>query len=132
MAGMSIQVTGLDAALRDLRATRQQLLPTLGRALHEEAKPVMQVSQDRYVPVDKGDLKASGTVHEPEIRGDSVSVELTYGGPGIEYAEVVHEDLTMRHPNGGSAKFLELPFLERANGMGERVGARAAREIGRG
>ncbi len=131
MATGIVTVTGLDAALRDVRAARADLLPALGRGLYWEAQPVMQRSQG-LVPVDEGDLRDTGTVHDPEASGATVSVELTYGGGAVDYAERVHEDLSMRHPRGGQAKFLEQPFLEAANGMGERVGALAAREIGRG
>lgn len=131
MAGGIVTITGLDAALRDVRATRAELLPALGRAMREEAKPAFDRSQG-LVPVDTGELRASGRLHEPEVRGGSVSVELSYGGPGTEYAERQHEDLSIRHAPGKSAKFLEVPFLETANGLGERVGARVAREIGRG
>ncbi len=129
-SGTIVTVTGLDAALRDVRATRAELLPALGRALRDEAGPVMAASQ-ALVPVDTSALKQTGTVHEPEIRGAAVSVELTYGGGGVDYAAKVHEDLGMRHPRGGQAKFLEQPFLEAANGLGERVGARVVRAIGR-
>ncbi len=125
-----IQITGLDAALRGIRTTRARLLPALGRALHAEAAPVFDRSQD-LVPVDTKELKKSGELHEPVIDGNSVSVELSYGNAATaEYAERIHEDLEMNHPRGGKAKFLEEPFLEGESGMGERVGARVAREIG--
>lgn len=125
-----IAITGLTEALRGLRATRAQLLPALGRALHAEAAPVFDRSQD-LVPVDTSALQRSGALHQPEIGGNSVSVEISYGDAATaDYAEKVHEDLSVRHMPGRQAKFAELPFVEGAKGMGERVGARVAREIG--
>lgn len=125
----SIQITGLAEALRGLRATRAQLLPALGRALHAEAEPVFVRSQD-LVPVDTTALQQSGELHKPEINGNSVSVEISYGNSGVEYAAAVHEDLAMRHKAPTKAKYLEEPFMAAEKGMGERVGARVAREIG--
>lgn len=126
----TITITGLDEALRGIRSTRATLLPALGRALHAEAEPVFDRSQD-IVPVLTEELKKSGELHNPVIAGNSVSVELSYGNAATaDYAEVVHEDLGMRHMPGKTAKFAEIPFLEGAKGMGERVGARVAREIG--
>lgn len=134
MAGRGvIEVQGLDAALRGINALPDKLLPALARALHDEAEQVMARSKE-LVPLDIGALQASGTVHEPEIAGGVVTQEMTYGrGDGTDaYAMVQHEDLSLRHPNGRQAKYLEGPALEAARGMGERIGNRAARELGRG
>jgi len=126
----SLEIEGLAAALRNVRATRATLLPALGRALHDEAEPVFARSQE-LVPVDTSALQKSGELHKPEIAGNSVSVELSYGnGATSSYAERQHEDLSIRHQSGKTAKFLERPFVEAASGMGERVGKRVAREIG--
>lgn len=130
MAGGIVMITGLDAALRDVRATRAELLPALGKALYAEAEAPFNRSQE-IVPVDTAALKDSGRRHRPVIEGSSVSVELSYGGPGLDYTERQHEDLSIRHAPGKSAKFLEIPFLEAASGMAERIGQRVAREIGR-
>ncbi len=124
-----IAITGITEALRDIRAARATVLPALGRALYAEAAPVFDRSQD-LVPVDTSALQQSGALHKPEIAGNSVSVEISYGDAGVEYAAVVHEDLSVRHMPGRQGKYLEVPFVEGAKGMGERVGARVAREIG--
>lgn len=42
------------------------------------------------------------------------TVEVTYSAP---YAVFVHEDLTARHPHGGSAKFLETPARQHRDQM---------------
>ncbi len=126
----TLVIEGLDAALRNIRATRATLLPALGRALTAEAQPVFARSQE-LVPVDTTALQKSGELHKPVIQGDSVAVEISYGNTETaHYAERIHEDLGMRHQAPTKAKFLEEPFLAAEKGMGERVGARVAREIG--
>ncbi len=125
-----ITVTGLTEALRDIRAARATVLPALGRALYAEAEPVFDRSQD-LVPVDTSALQQSGALHQPVISGNMVSQEISYGdATTAHYAEKVHEDLSVRHMPGRQAKFAEVPFVEGAKGLGERVGARVAREIG--
>lgn len=73
-----------------------------------------------------GTLRASGTVHEPEM-GRAIGVELSYGGPGSgaeDYAVVQHEDLTFFHTTG-EAKFLESVLNESHSTMGARIARRA-------
>ncbi len=127
--GMTSQVTGIDAALRDLRAMRAKFPAALGRALHAETQPIFDRSQE-VVPVDKGPLEASGKLHDPVISGDTASVEMAYGNAGVDYAVIVHEDLATRHASGKQAKYAEAAVVEGAKGMDDRLAARAAREIG--
>lgn len=59
------------------------------------------------VPVDTGELKASGKV-TPGPHG----AELSYtrvGADGYNVAARMHEDMTLNHPGGGQAKFVEQP-----------------------
>lgn len=81
------------------------------------------------VPVDDvegGDLRDSIRVSKPsKTKAGRLSVGVVAGGaplarlaserkrknPGA-YAHVQHEDLTLRHPGGGQAKFIESPVLE--------------------
>ena len=49
----------------------------------------------------------------PERVGDTVAVEIGFGGPAEAYAVVQHEDLSYRHPVG-QAKFLETAMDDRA------------------
>lgn len=57
---------------------------------------------DRDVPIDTGDLLASGRI---DVVGDEAVV--SYGDADSWYAPIVHEDLEAKHPHGGSAKWLE-------------------------
>lgn len=81
----------------------------------------------KLVPVESGRLRDSGRVTptaggavvgygfddgEYEIVGssgdDDAPVGRETGAPTYLYAEQEHEDLTLNHPNGGQAKFLEV------------------------
>lgn len=77
------------------------------------AHALLDASQP-LVPVEEGVLKASGRV----VR-DETGQAVTYGkdddgdgthAPSNQYAAIQHEDLTLNHPNGGQAKFLETPM----------------------
>ena len=87
--------------------------------LRQTAEEMMTESK-RLVPVDTGTLKGSGYV-EPVDMAD-LSVRLGFGGPAEPYALVQHEDLSLRHPGGGQAKFLEIPVNALAPKLTENVG----------
>lgn len=89
--------------------------------MEEFAQDVLLESSD-LVPVDTGTLRASTFIDKYEE-----SITFGYGGSNdlvnpktgqyaSEYMDIVHEDLEMRHPNGGQAKFFEIPLLAK---MGE-------------
>lgn len=83
----------------------------------------MTVSKEVYVPVDTSNLRQSGQVLLPEIKGSAVMVEMGYGGFAADYSLYVHEDLEAHHPRGGSAKYLEIPLKAATDGMGGRIAA---------
>lgn len=60
------------------------------------------------VPVDQGDLKASG-----KVSSEGLGAAVSYDGisrDGYDYGTRQHEDLTLHHPHGGEGKFLEKPM----------------------
>lgn len=67
------------------------------------AEVILTESKDQ-VPLDWGDLERSGniTTFEREL-----AVYISYDTP---YARRQHEDLSLNHPNGRKAKYLEDPF----------------------
>lgn len=96
------------------------LKPRLARELYREANDIMSDSKE-IVPVDTGVLRNSGVVLEPVIDDSGVYVEFGYGGAAKAYAARQHEDLTLKHKEGKSAKFLEIPMLARLKGMSKRI-----------
>lgn len=119
---MTVEITGLDTLDRILERMGPQAAAAIGSALYEEGTEVLNRSQD-IVPVDTGDLKASGMVTEPDVHGSHVEVIVGYGGPALDYALTVHEDMDAEHEEGTYAKYLETPALEAVVGMGERLTA---------
>jgi hypothetical protein len=117
---ISVEVTGLDKLIENLQQYGQKALQAIGAEMFIEAEATMTESKQE-VPVDTGALRASGTVLLPVITAQDVVVEMGYGGPAVNYAVFVHEDLTKHHPTG-KAKFLEEPVNRRASGMVERIG----------
>lgn len=94
---MSIRFTGSfdwdGADRRVYRATRRSLHGILKRTLERS---------NRLVPVDTSALRSSGYF---EIKPRSLEGEIGYG---TDYAMKQHEDMSLQHPNGGQAKFLEI------------------------
>lgn len=60
------------------------------------------------MPVDKGILRGSGYVTDPDVRPGRISVSMGYA---TDYAAAVHERLDAAH-TVGQAKYLEQPLLE--------------------
>lgn len=70
-----------------------------------------------------GSLRASGHVHEPVRSGRNISVELSYGGPSVDYAVHVHENPDAFHAIG-QWKYLESVLNESRAFMARRIAAR--------
>lgn len=111
--------------MANLRDIASRYPDKVARGLYEEAEIEMLESK-RRCPVRYGVLRASGTVHEPEIRGRNISVTMSYGGPGSgaeDYAIPQHENLEFFH-TVGEAKFLESVLNESEPYMAGRVARR--------
>jgi len=95
----------------------------MGRALYQEGWFIMGESKAKYVPVERGPLRASGHVLEPQKDQQGVYVIMGFGGPAVAYAVVQHERLDYKH-RVGQAKYLERPALKRATVMDKKIAAR--------
>jgi hypothetical protein len=98
----------------------------LGGELYREGEGIMTLSKQEYVPVEYAVLKDSGHVQLPKMSSRGVSVTLGFGGAASSYAVHVHERIfapsgrLVHHPIG-QAKYLEVPAMLRASGMGPRI-----------
>jgi hypothetical protein len=92
----------------------------LSQALYREAALIFEESQDE-VPLDTGNLRASGKLGLPQIQGNELVVEITYGGAAADYALLVHEDLERTYRNGKKSKYLEDPAKRRIVGLSGRL-----------
>lgn len=90
--------------------------------LLEVALDLQQKSMDE-VPVDTHKLQESCYVDDSKL--NDLVVEVGYDKNGeLKYALKQHEDLSLNHPNGGKAKFLEDPFNQNAEKYVEHIGKR--------
>ena len=85
-----------------LKAGRNSAIAIKG--LRQGGEVVLERS-NRYVPLEEGTLERSGRVTDDGEK----SVAVSYDTP---YAVKQHEDLSLRHPNGRSAKYLERALAE--------------------
>ena len=92
----------------------------LSAALYKEAATIFEESQDQ-VPLDTGNLRASGKLGLPQVQGNELVVEITYGGAAADYALAVHEDMERTYRNGKKSKYLEDPAKRRLEGMSGRL-----------
>lgn len=93
-----------------------QVRQAAARGLLLFGEAVMTDSKENFVPVDLGNLRASGHVRGPFFEAGDIAVRLGFGGPAVQYALIVHEDMTARH-TVGQAKYLELPVIQNAPKM---------------
>lgn len=116
---LRVEMSGAPTMRRLLRQLSDPavMAKVAGEALHRAGEAIIAEAK-RRVPVDTGVLRDSGYVLQPQMTPDGVVVEIGFGGPGAEYAIIVHEDLTMRHPSGGQAKYLESAIRDRASQTG--------------
>jgi hypothetical protein len=78
----------------------------------------------KIVPLDEATLQDSGkaAVDEEKLEG-----KVTFDTP---YAVIQHEDLTLHHPNGRKAKYLETPWRENAEKFAELIAFQIKRALG--
>lgn len=122
----SVHVRGFDRCQRRLREIAREMPEVAQRALRIEAEIEMGKAKER-TPVRTGALRASGRVEDlwPQL-----GVRWAFGGPAINYAIYVHENVHVYH-RVGQAKFLESVLEEAAPDLPDRVAARM-RELLRG
>jgi hypothetical protein len=123
MAQQTVSLTwsNLPQFRRALERYGVQKVARAGGALYREGERIMTAAKLR-TPVDTGALRSSGLVSAPVTVGQSITVTLSFGGPAVPYALIVHEDLTARHVVG-EAKYLEKSVREALPGLDARLAA---------
>lgn len=121
------EIKGIEKAQKKLKILPSTAIQAMKRFLVKESEGIMAQSKD-LVPVDEGNLRASGHVQPPKVNRNSVSIEMGYGGPAVDYAVIVHEDLTAHH-TVGMAKYLEVPFNQAKRGQRKRAADELEKEV---
>ncbi|HEY8394726.1 MAG TPA: minor capsid protein [Thermaerobacter sp.] len=101
---------------------RQAERAAAARGLKLAAEHLLQTSR-AIVPIEEGTLERSGvaSVDEPALRA-----AVAYDTP---YAVRQHEDLTLRHDAGRTAKYLERPMHSERSTMLALIAAEIRREL---
>lgn len=133
MADINFTFKGSQELTNRLKQLEKEAKRKAKAAILNESYRVMEDSRENYVPVDMGDLKASGRV-EQNVRGNNISVSLTYGDEKTDpYALAVHEHPSsfsppswqgvpvVFSPTGHGPKYLERPVKAAIKGMRERL-----------
>lgn len=82
-------------------------------AVRGAAELVLAASQP-LVPVEHGDLKASGRVEQEGLHA-RIIYDATSKSDGYAYSIRQHERTDFHHPNGGQAHFLIVPMHQEAH-----------------
>jgi hypothetical protein len=120
-----VHVYGVDRVLRAFGAVKNNSGKSIAEGLAAAAKTLFNRSQI-LVPVEKGDLKATGKI-ESGGRGFGAWAQVVYGGISptgreVTYALVVHEDLEKYHAPPTQARYLADAVLQTRGTMTARVG----------
>lgn len=86
----TIEIEGNKALIANLKRVGLEAPKALAAAMMQEAEQIMTEAKV-LVPVDLGNLRATGHVAPPVIEGTTVTVALGFGGPAAPYAVYVHE-----------------------------------------
>lgn len=120
---------GVSEMVGTLKKIAEKFPDRVAAALYLEGQIEMTEAK-RRTPVDvtphaphPGQLRASGTVHEPERHGKNISVTLSFGGAAKDYAVYVHENPDAIHPVG-QWKYLESVLNESRSSMAARLAKR--------
>jgi hypothetical protein len=103
---MKVDKAGMKRAKRMMNRMEKDAPDAFLRAVYDEAVEIFKDSQER-VPVDTGDLRASGRL-EPPTRANP-SCEITYDTipkNQRDYAGIVHEGYEMNFQHGKEAGYL--------------------------
>ena len=111
-----VDVMGEAELLRNLVMWQKRYPRATSAAVFNEALRIFAESQ-REVPVDTGNLRASGFIVPTSTRGLKFGVVIGYN---THYALAVHERTEVRH-TVGKAKYLEDPWRKAQGGMLQRI-----------
>lgn len=104
------------------RQVRDTIKRALTAGLRIAGEHLLGVS-NRRVPHEDGDLERSGVVSEVS----DTEVAISYDTP---YAVIQHEDLSLRHDAGRSAKFLEVACRAEAATAGRLIATHVRKVVG--
>lgn len=110
----------MDVIVENFRALTDNIDSQTGQIVLEALEPTFEMSQE-LVPVEFGELKASGYLEMSQTKGHA-TVEMGYGKGGHpDYAIIVHEDLEAYHAPPTQAKYLQQPLEQDSEFIQARI-----------
>lgn len=89
--------------------------------LYAEAQNMMREAKEQ-IPFRTGTAKGSGRVFPPNITGNSVTVDLGFGGAASDYVEELHQnERGAAFNNGKKDHYLEDPVRMLSGGLDDRI-----------
>lgn len=146
-AEIGFQVSDATGMIETLLSLPQVALDSAGYEMARMGQEIIEEAQEpQNVPVDTGNLRDSGDYdnYEPNrgqtlaqigvwFAGDATAEQIAHGRKTADvktYALEQHENRSLRHPHGGRAKFLEIPFTNKISEMQERIAAAIRSALG--
>ena len=117
---ISLDIRGIAEVTQKLQRLIPAPLAPLGEALRTEGNQIIRVA-NTLVPVDTGLLRSTGHTTSPVHTGSMVSVSVGYGQGLAPYAVIQEFDVTLNHPHGGQAHFLQASVFAATNGFAQRI-----------
>ena len=118
---ITLGLTGITEVTQHLQRLVPAPIAPLREALRTEGNQIIRVA-NTLVPVDTGRLRSTGHTEEPAQQGSVVSVSLGYGqGDIAPYAARIEFDVTLNHPHGGQAHYLQQPLFAATAGFAQRI-----------
>jgi hypothetical protein len=121
-----MKIVGTNELIKNLQAAGPRGVKAVGCGLYLMGNNVLSEAK-KECPVDTGIMKNSGYVTLPQVSGNNVVVECGFGGASKAYVVRQHEDVTLNHPGGGNAKFLQNPLYRAKGSLGKNVANYAER-----
>jgi len=91
-------------------------------------QPIYEKSQ-MYCPFKTGALRGSGTLRITEQTNNRVKAVISYGGPSVPYAAIVHERMDLNHEAPTRAKFLQSAMEEEFDSLLAHIAIAYAGEL---
>jgi hypothetical protein len=113
-----MQFTGDKQLQRNIESLARNFPKETGKALRDVGEDKVYDPSQELVPVKTGKLKGTGRIRVSTAESRGVTLKISYGGYGVLYAVKIHEDLRLKHPRGGTAKYLERPLMQSKPSIG--------------
>lgn len=121
MANWNVEILNASQLISLLAKGGAGVTGAMGGALYAEGNDMMREAKEQ-IPFRTGTAKGSGRVFPPAVIGNSVYVDLGFGGAASDYVEILHENQRgASFLNGKKDHYLSDPVRQMATGLDDRL-----------